>query len=51
MPTELMQFPLVHPSFVLQDPQGDQFISQDQIAPSFAKRQWRKVKKHILRQT
>ena len=51
MPTEPMRFPLVHPSFVLQDPQGDQFISQEQIAPSFAKRQWRKVKKHILRQT
>ena len=48
MPTEPMRFPLVHPSFVLQDPQGDQFISQDQIAPSFVKRQWRKVKKHIL---
>lgn len=51
MPTEPIQFPLAHPAFVLQDPLGDKFISEEQIAPSFVKRQMRKIKKHLLRLT
>jgi hypothetical protein len=49
MPTQPMIFPLVHPNFVLQDPEGDRFISEDQIAPSFVKRQVRKIKKQFSR--
>jgi hypothetical protein len=49
MPTEPMVFPLIHPDAVSQDPRGDQFITDDQIAPSFAKRQWRRIKRHVLR--
>jgi hypothetical protein len=45
MPTQPIAFPLIHPNFVLQDPEGDRFISEDQIAPSFIKRQVRKIKK------
>lgn len=49
MPIQPIAFPLVHPNFVLQDPYGDRFISEDQIAPSFAKRQLRKIKKQLCR--
>lgn len=49
MPTQAMPFPLVHPDFVLPDPQGDQFISDDQIAPSFVERQLRKLRKLLKR--
>ncbi len=49
MATEPMIFPLIHPDAVLQDRNGDQFIADDQIAPSFAKRQWRRIKRHLLR--
>jgi hypothetical protein len=49
MPTQPINFPLIHPNFVLQDPEGDRFISEDQIAPSFVKRQIRKIKKQISR--
>ena len=49
MATEPMIFPLIHPDAVLQDRKGDQFIADDQIAPSFAKRQWRRIKRHLLR--
>ena len=49
MATEPMIFPLIHPDAVLQDCKGDQFIADDQIAPSFAKRQWRRIKRHLLR--
>jgi hypothetical protein len=49
MPTQPIVFPLIHPNFVLQDPEGDRFISEDQIAPSFVKRQIRKIKKQFSR--
>jgi hypothetical protein len=43
MPTAALEFPLRHPEFVLQDTDADRFIASDQIAPSFALRQWRRV--------
>ena len=49
MPTEPMLFPLVHPASIQPDPQGDKFISEDQIAPSFVRRQWRRIKRFLLR--
>ncbi|MCM0034256.1 MAG: glycosyltransferase family 2 protein [Burkholderiaceae bacterium] len=49
MPTQPIAFPLVHPNFVLQDPEGDRFISEDQIAPSFVKRQLRKIHRQFSR--
>jgi hypothetical protein len=48
MPTEPMRFPLVHPEVVVPSREGDDFISNDQIAPSFAKRQWRRLKKYLF---
>ena len=45
MPTEPMSFPLVHPTFVLQDPDADRYIADDQLAPSFARRQVRRVRR------
>lgn len=47
LPTVAMQFPLKHPAFVLANVEADQFISEQQIAPSFATRQWRRIKKHL----
>ena len=47
LPTAAMQFPLKHPAFVLANVEADQFISEQQIAPSFATRQWRRIKKHL----
>lgn len=49
MPTQPIAFPLIHPHFVLQDPEGDRFISEDQIAPSFVKRQLRKFNRQFSR--
>lgn len=45
MPTIPIQFPLVHPNFILPDPLGDKFISDQQIAPSFLLRQLRRINK------
>ena len=45
MPTEPMRFPLSHPSFVLQDPNADRYIADDQLAPSFVRRQVRRVRR------
>lgn len=47
MPTEPMEFPLKHPLFVLPDTAGDLFISQEQIAPTFIKRQVRRLKRYL----
>lgn len=47
LPTAAIQFPLKHPAFVLANVEADQFISEQQIAPSFATRQWRRIKKHL----
>lgn len=49
MPTEPMVFPLNHPNFVLADQKADQYIADNQLAPSFVERQWRRIKRHILR--
>jgi hypothetical protein len=48
MATEPMEFPLVHPEVVVPSKEGDDFISNDQIAPSFIKRQWRRIKRYLL---
>jgi hypothetical protein len=45
MPITPIAFPLIHPNFVLANSAADEFICSDQIAPSFLKRQWRKVVK------
>jgi hypothetical protein len=45
MPIAPIAFPLIHPNFVLANSAADEFISSDQIAPSFLKRQWRKIVK------
>ena len=47
MPTEPIDFPLQHPLFVLADTAGDLFISQEQIAPTFIKRQVRRLKRYL----
>ena len=47
MPTEPIEFPLKHPVFVLPNHAGDQYISQEQIAPSFIKRQVRRLKRYL----
>jgi hypothetical protein len=47
MPTEPIQFPLTHPIEVVQNAKADKFVSEDQIAPSFSKRQWRKIKRYF----
>ena len=47
MPTAPMQFPLRHPLFVLQDQEADQYIADEQLAPSFVKRQVRRIRKHL----
>jgi hypothetical protein len=51
MPTQPMDFPLRHPNFVLADQQADRYIADNQLAPSFVERQWRRIKRHILRRT
>jgi hypothetical protein len=45
MPTTPLSFPLKHPEFILANSQADRFISNDQIAPSFSTRQWRRIKR------
>jgi hypothetical protein len=45
MPTQPIQFPLVHPTFVLADIKADRYIAQDQLAPSFMKRKWRRIQR------
>ena len=51
MPTQPMTFPLKHPNFVLADVMADRYIADNQIAPSFIERQWRRIKRYILRRT
>jgi hypothetical protein len=48
MPTRPIRFPLKHPDFILANAEADRYISNDQIAPSFLRRQWRRIKR-ILR--
>jgi hypothetical protein len=43
--TQAIAFPLTHPSFVVPDVEADRFIATDQIAPSFYKRKWRRIKR------
>ena len=45
MPTQPIEFPLVHPRFVLADIEADRYIAQDQLAPSFMKRKWRRIQR------
>lgn len=45
MPTQPMQFPIRHPKFVLVNEEADQYISSDQIAPSFLRRQIRRIRR------
>jgi hypothetical protein len=45
MPTQPIEFPLVHPMFVLADIEADRYIAQDQLAPSFMKRKWRRLQR------
>jgi hypothetical protein len=45
MPTQPMQFPMRHPKFVLANEEADQYISSDQIAPSFLRRQMRRIRR------
>jgi hypothetical protein len=45
MPTQPIEFPLVHPTFVLADIEADRHIAQDQLAPSFMKRKWRRIQR------
>lgn len=45
MPTQPIQFPLEHPMFVLADIEADRYIAQDQLAPSFMKRKWRRLQR------
>jgi hypothetical protein len=47
MPTAPIDFPLAHPQFVLANTEADRFISEEQIAPSFFKRQLRRLKKYL----
>lgn len=47
MKTEPMEFPLTHPTFILPDPAADQYIADEQLAPSFLKRQKRRIKKYL----
>ena len=47
MPTAPIDCPLKHPDFVLQDIDADRFIASDQIAPSFARRQWRRIARRL----
>ncbi len=45
MPTQPIEFPLIHPTFVLADIEADRYIAQDQLAPSFMKRKWRRIQR------
>ena len=43
LPTQPLSFPLQHPVFVLPDLAADRYIADDQLAPSFFKRKWRRL--------
>ena len=45
LPVQSMQFPLRHPSFVLPNIEADRYIANDQLAPSFFKRKWRRLQR------
>ncbi len=45
MLTQSIEFPLVHPNFVLADIEADRYIAQDQLAPSFMRRKWRRIQR------
>jgi hypothetical protein len=45
LPLESMQFPLRHPTFVLPNIDADRHIADEQIAPSFLRRQCRRVQR------
>ena len=45
LPTQAIEFPLQHPTFVLPNLEADRYIASDQLAPSFYTRQWRRVKR------
>ncbi len=45
LPLQSVQFPLIHPNFVLPDQEADRYIASEQLAPPFAKRQLRKLRK------
>jgi hypothetical protein len=45
LPLQSLQFPLIHPNFVLPDQEADRYIASEQLAPTFAKRQLRKLRK------
>lgn len=49
MPTQAMRFPLKHPNFVLADVAADQYIADNQIAPSFIERLRRRITRYIFR--
>ncbi len=45
LPTQAIEFPLQHPTFVLPNIEADRYIASDQLAPSFYTRQWRRIKR------
>jgi hypothetical protein len=45
LPTQAITFPLVHPTFVLQDIEADRYIASTQLAPSPVIRMWRRLKR------
>ena len=45
LPTQAIEFPLQHPTFVLPNREADRYIASDQLAPSFYTRQWRRIKR------
>ena len=45
LPTQAIEFPLQHPTFVLPNLEADRYIASDQLAPSFYTRQWRRIKR------
>jgi hypothetical protein len=45
LPTQAIEFPLRHPTFVLPNIEADRYIASDQLAPSFYTRQWRRIKR------
>ena len=47
VPTQAMQFPLQHPSFVIPDRQADEFTKQQLYMPNFLYRTRRKARKTL----
>jgi hypothetical protein len=45
LPTQAIEFPLRHPTFVLPNIEADRYLASDQLAPSFYTRQWRRIKR------